>query len=212
MEGERFKQLYSQREGLYTENAPVIIEKGVLLLDLQTNTVIIQLKFHSISEKRINALKIRIITYYTSGEMCSETVEYEYLDLLVENGGIFGADKAILLKDKTIRSFSIESYNVVFSDKTVETIREPFKQLPASKELQEEWINVELQKQYRLETTEYSKYVPIQYGNLWKCACGIWNSRNFCGACHCEKDKIFSKFDVDFLTSSMESRLKKRSC
>ena len=211
MEGERFKQLYSQREGLYTENAPVIIEKGVLLLDLQTNTVIIQLKFHSISEKRINALKIRIITYYTSGEMCSETVEYEYLDLLVENGGIFGADKAILLKDKTIRSFSIESYNVVFSDKTVETIREPFKQLPASKELQEEWINVELQKQYRLETTEYSKYVPIQYGNLWKCACGIWNSRNFCGACHCEKDKIFSKFDVDFLTSSMESRLKKEA-
>lgn len=48
---ERFKQLYQLEQNLYADDAPVIIEKGSLLLDNQTHTVLIQMKFHSLSEK-----------------------------------------------------------------------------------------------------------------------------------------------------------------
>lgn len=108
---ERFKQLFQLEDNLYTDAAPVIIEKGSLLLDKQTNTLLIQLKFHSLSVKKIKALTIRISTYYASGEKHPETVEYQYLDLLVEYGTRFGEKKAILLKEAVIRSFSIDSYS-----------------------------------------------------------------------------------------------------
>lgn len=208
---ERFKQLYQLEQNLYADDAPVIIEKGSLLLDNQTHTVLIQMKFHSLSEKIIKALKIRIKTYYTSGELCPEIVEYEYLDMKIEYGGQFGSNKAILLKDLSIRSFSVESYSVVYEDQEVAEIKEPFNPLPVSKELQEEWVNRELQKQYRIETSEASEYVPIKYGKLWKCACGEWNSRELCSMCRKSKSTIFGKFDVDILTSALEIRLKKEA-
>lgn len=208
---ERFKQLYQLEDNLYADAAPVIIEKGSLLLDKQTNTLLIQLKFHSLSVKKIKALTIRISTYYASGEKHPETVEYQYLDLLVEYGTRFGEKKAILLKDAVIRSFSIDSYSVVYADKTVEEVKEVFKPLPVSKELQEEWINLELQKQYRMETTEEAKYIPIQYQNLWRCTCGEWNLRDTCSVCQSEKEKIFGKLNVQNLTAAMENRLKKEA-
>lgn len=206
---ERFKQLFQLEDNLYTDAAPVIIEKGSLLLDKQTNTLLIQLKFHSLSVKKIKALTIRISTYYASGEKHPETVEYQYLDLLVEYGTRFGEKKAILLKEAVIRSFSIDSYSVVYEDKTVEEVKGVFKPLPVSKELQEEWINLELQKQYRMETTEEAKYIPIRYQNLWRCTCGEWNLRDTCSVCQSEKEKIFGKLNVQNLIAAMEERLKK---
>ena len=208
---ERFKQLYQLEDNLYTDAAPVIIEKGSLLLDKQTNTLLIQMKFHSLSVKKIKALTIRISTYYASGEKHPETVEYQYLDLLVEYGTRFGEKKAILLKEAVIRSFSIDSYSVVYEDKTVEEVKGVFKPLPVSKELQEEWINLELQKQYRMETTEEAKYIPIRYQNLWRCTCGEWNLRDTCSVCQSEKEKIFGKLNVQNLTAAMEDRLKKEA-
>lgn len=209
MEDERFKRLFRLEDNLYVDAAPVIIEKGSLLLDKQTNTLLIQLKFHSLSVKKIKALTIRISTYYASGEKHPETVEYQYLDLLVEYGTRFGEKKAILLKDTVIRSFSIDSYSVVYEDKTVEEVKGVLKPLPVSKELQEEWINLELQKQYRMETTEEAKYIPIRYQNLWRCTCGEWNLQDTCKVCQSEKEKIFGKLNVQNLTAAMEERLKK---
>lgn len=60
---DRFRSLYKLKQELYTEDAPLIIEKGSLLQDMQTNALVIQLKFHSISQKPFKALKIRINTY-----------------------------------------------------------------------------------------------------------------------------------------------------
>ena len=208
---ERFKILYHLEDNLYVDEAPVLIEKGNLLLDEHTGTLIIQLKFHSLSVKTIKALAISINTYYASGERHTETIEYQYLDLSVEYSERFGEKKAIILKDNVIRSFSIDSYSVVYEDKTVEEVKGAFKPLPVSKELQEEWINLELQKQYRMETTEEAKYIPIHYQNLWRCTCGEWNLRDTCSVCQSEKEKIFGKLNVQNLTAAMDDRLKKEA-
>lgn len=211
MEDERFKQLYRLEENLYIDSAPLIVEKGNLLLDRQTDKILIQLKFHSLSEKKIKALTVKLNTYYASGERHPETVEYQYLDLAVEYGDRFGEKKAILLKDNVIRSFTIASYSVVYYDKTVEEIKGVFEPLPFPKTLLGVLKNPELQKQYWLETSKDSMVVPIQYKKLWKCACGEWNLKDTCNACKCQKIKIFSKFNVENLTVAMNERLKKEA-
>lgn len=211
MEDERFKQLYRLEENLYIDSAPLIVEKGNLLLDRQTDKILIQLKFHSLSEKKIKALTVKLNTYYASGERHPETVEYQYLDLAVEYGDRFGEKKAILLNDNVIRSFTIESYSVVYYDKTVEEIKGVFEPLPFPKTLLGVLKNPELQKQYWLETSKDSMVVPIQYKKLWKCACGEWNLKDTCSACKCRKSQIFSKLNVENLTVAMDERLKKEA-
>ena len=64
---ERFIRLYSLPENLYSEGAPVIISAGILLKDNQTGKLLAQVKFKSISQKRIKAVRIRIRAFDVTG-------------------------------------------------------------------------------------------------------------------------------------------------
>ena len=57
---ERYTRLFSLSENLYASGAPVLIAAGALLKDNQTGKTLAQLKFKSLSEKNIKALKVTI--------------------------------------------------------------------------------------------------------------------------------------------------------
>lgn len=204
---DRFRSLYQLKQELYTEDAPLIIEKGSLLQDMQTNALVIQLKFHSITQKTFKALKVRINTYDVSHILLPEVIEYQYLDMSITNGEKFGSNKAILVKNSVVRSFEIKEYSVVYWDNTVKTVQSPFEMLPLSKTLKQEFSNDELEKQYRVETTDQAIYVPIRYDNLWNCTCGEWNKDNICSNCKAKEEIVFKRFNIKLLTEHMEKRL-----
>lgn len=206
MESGRFKQLYQLKEELYTEGGPVIIEKGALLLDTKSNKLLIQLKFCNIAEKPFKALYISFNTYDTSNVQMSP-IEYKYLDIDVDYGKSFGADKAIILENNLVRSFEISKYSVVYEDNEIQTFSDPFLQLPDADLLQTKFADEELIKQYCIETSKYSQYVPIQYKSIWKCACGKWNSKNICWNCKGTKRTIFDKLTDSELSANKEKRL-----
>ena len=52
---ERFKVLYKLEQNLYDKNSPIIISAGTLLKDTKTDSVITQLKFQSITDRKIIA-------------------------------------------------------------------------------------------------------------------------------------------------------------
>lgn len=207
---ERFKKLFETEEDLYTDGSPIILEKGVLLLDTKSNKLLIQMKFCNISEKPFKALYISFNTYDTSDVQLSP-VEYKYLDLNVDYGRSFGADKAIILENSIVRSFKVNKYSVVYDDNEIKTFSPPFSQLPDSDFLQNKLTNEELIKQYCIETSRYSKYVPIQYGNIWKCSCGKWNSKYVCWNCKVLKKDIFGKISDPELTANKEKRLEQEA-
>ncbi len=207
---ERFKKLFETEEDLYTDGSPIILEKGVLLLDTKSNKLVIQMKFCNISEKPFKALYISFDTYDTSDVQMSP-VEYKYLDLNVDYGRSFGADKAIILENSIVRSFKVNKYSVVYDDNEIKTFSPPFSQLPDSDFLQNKFTNEELIKQYCIETSRYSKYVPIQYGNIWKCSCGKWNSKYVCWNCKVLKKDIFGKISDPELTANKEKRLEQEA-
>lgn len=142
MESGRFKQLYQLKEELYTEGGPVIIEKGALLLDTKSNKLLIQLKFCNIAEKPFKALYISFNTYDTSNVQMSP-IEYKYLDIDVDYGKSFGADKAIILENNLVRSFEISKYSVVYEDNEIQTFSDPFLQLPDADLLQTKFAEVD---------------------------------------------------------------------
>ena len=113
---ERFERLYKLPEKLYINDLPVIISAGALLKDRQTGSIVVQLKFHSVSENTIKAVKVSLSTFDVSGAETQGVRDYQYLDLNIHNGQEFGANKAIVIPSAVTRSFTISDIAVVFSD------------------------------------------------------------------------------------------------
>lgn len=121
---ERFEKLYEIRKRLFKSESPIIVEAGALLKDTVSEEFLIQLNFRSVSEKKIKAFKVFINVFDVFGNIKQKEVEYQYLDLSVSKGDCFGSKKAIILSDKSIRSFKIAGYTVVFEDDDIWELRE----------------------------------------------------------------------------------------
>ena len=206
---ERFERLYKLPDNLYINESPIIISAGALLKDSQTGSIIVQLKFHSVSENTIKAVKISLSAFDVSGMELQGVKDYQYLDLSICNGQEFGTNKAIVLPSAVTRSFAISDITVVFSngnqwkcDDTAELAS-----LPAQKYLSTELRNAEIEKQYQIATTPSATYVPSEMMSIWNCTCGEWNSSARCTKCGAIKQAVFSSLNIDELKTKAENRL-----
>ena len=169
---DRYTRLFTLPSDLYTAGSPLVIAAGALLKDTQTGRVLAQLKLSSISDQRIRAVKLRVIGYDVSqAVLCEE--EHQYLDLDVKRDTLFGAKEAILLPSSAVRSFTAELLAVYFTDGTSYLYEDSrWESLPAQEDLTVRLFDAELIRQYRLETSEKSRYVPLGTRDLWLCSCG----------------------------------------
>ena len=161
---ERFERLYKLPDNLYIEGSPIIISAGVLLKDNATGNAVAQIKFHSVTENIIKAVKVSLCAYDVSSTEVQGVNNYQYLDLSIRNGQEFGSNKAIVLPSMVTRSFAISGITVIFSDDSqwqCKNISE-LKSLPISNYLSNELSNIELVKQYKITTTHYATYVPSE--------------------------------------------------
>lgn len=204
---DRFERLFELPNNLYSEGSPVIVTAGALLKDTQTGSVLVQLKYQSVSSAPIKALRTDIVAYDITGGEIQGKKNYQYLDLNILNGQTFGSNKAIVMPDVTTRSFSIGSLSVVLSDGSTQSVPLPLTELPTGITLHQKLGNAELVKQYCLTTNSQASQVPCESLNLWKCACGEWNRENSCTRCRLSKHKVFSSYDLDVLATNMKERL-----
>lgn len=206
---ERFTRLFQLGNDLYLDGSPVIACAGALLNDTVTGSMIAQIKYQNISEKKIVAAKVHLCAYDAMGAALGERIEYFYLNLNVPSGAYWGGDKAIILPDKASNSFEIVGVSVVFEDRTswksgcVDT----FASIPASPLLVDELHDMALVEQYCLETMSKAKFVPIKYGGLWRCACGCINQGAVCTGCNTDKTAAFEKLSIPLLSENMAERL-----
>lgn len=206
---ERFTRLFQLGNDLYSEGSPVIICAGALLNDTVTGSMIAQIKYQSITEKKIVAAKVHLCAYDALGAALGERIEYSYINLDVPSGTYWGGDKAVIMPDKVTNSFEITGISVAFSDGTSwksESV-DTFASIPASPLLVDELHDMALVEQYSLETTPKAKYVPIEYGSLWRCACGCINQGAFCTGCNTDRILAFEELSISLLSEKMAARL-----
>lgn len=204
---ERFERLFSLPNGLYKEGFPVVVIAGALLKDKETGSVVVQLKFQSLSEISIKALKVGLVAYDVSGKEIEGVSEYQYLDLDISNGQEFGPQKAIMMPNEITRSFSINNISVVFIDGTTKDIEDFIKELPKRRTLTSVLKNQELVKQYQLETNDIACYVPQILSDLYFCPCGSWNSKAVCAKCGLEISRAATVYDIPMLEKKMYARM-----
>ena len=206
---ERFTRLFQLGNDLYLDGSPVIICAGALLNDTVTGAVIAQIKYQNISEKKIVAAKVQLCAYDAMGAALGERIEYSYHNLDVSSGAYWGGDKAIILPDRASNSFEIIGFSVAFDDGTCwksESV-DTFASIPASPLLVDELHDMALVEQYCIETTSKAKYVPMEHGSLWRCACGCINQGAACTGCNTDKTAAFEKLSIPLLSEQVAARL-----
>lgn len=204
---ERFTKLYELQKNLYSEGSPVIVSAGSLLKDTQTSNIIVQLKFHSVSDVAIKALKVGIAAFDIAGKEIDGVSEYQYLDLNIQNGQDFGSNKAVVMPDSVTRSFLIKNITVVLADGHIQSVSMPLSSLPQPAVIHSVLKDAELIKQYKLKTNDSAAYVPQESYGLWQCHCGEWNSCSVCSRCKGQRSTAFETLDLPSLTNEMNIRL-----
>ncbi len=206
---ERYSRLFSLPENLYQGGSPVIIAAGALLKDNQTGRVLAQLKFRSISDEIISAIKILVRGYDMSDEpVCQE--EHQYLDLQISRDGTWGAKEAITLPDNSVRSFSVQVLTVHFNSRRCWNGEdEEWTPIIKQQEMDTVLFDRELIKQYRLETTEKSRFVLARDRDLWLCSCGAVNHTDdrTCHICRQSPENLYQALNLDFLREQKNERI-----
>ena len=201
---ERYSKIFKYRENTYAEGSPVIISAGALLSDNTNNSLLAQLKFCSVSEKKIKALTVEITQLDTAERVLGEKIKHQYLDLNINIGEMFGSKTAIPIKDMTTRAFLATVEEVVFEDNSVwKSDNSSWEQLPS---LERKLSDFDLLKQFELKYGfEYKTHLKKEK-DLWFCFCGTINKGAKCHNCHRELSKL-EEFDIEILKSECEERL-----
>ena len=183
---DRYSRLYSLPENLYAAGSPLVIAAGALLMDNQTGRIVAQLKLRSISSKTVNTVKLLVIGSDANGSERCRT-EYVYEGLNAARDTLFGAKEAIVLPSQEVRAFTVQLLSVSFADGSrYISDGAGWKPLPQQQDLNQRLFDKELIRQYRLETGNDSKYVPLETQDLWLCTCGEINHKG--ESCyHCEQ-------------------------
>ena len=209
---ERYNKLYTLPGNLYAPASPVLISAGALLKDNQTGKVLAQLKFRNISSRTVSALKVLVIGYDMSDEEVCRA-EHQYLDLKVERNGSFGAKEAIPLPNSAVRSYTARVLSVHFTDGSrFAADDQPWESLPQAEPLRNLLFDRELIRQYRLETSEKSEFVPCEHKDIWLCSCGEINPKGEkCFSCSQQLDDLKYLLNVDLLLEKKNERMLEES-
>lgn len=205
----RFEKLYSLPSPLYAPSMPVIIVAGALLKDTQTNKVLAQLKFKSISPKEIKAVTVSLLPLDTANQPLGEKETHQILDLAASRDAEFGQKSPLYFSNNTTRAYRVIVEKVTFSDNTVwKSTDTPLSDLPAQKTAADMFSDDELEKQYKLEYGERATYIADTCSDLWRCNCGAINHRDeqSCHSCNMASAKALS-FDLKKLKSNCKVRV-----
>lgn len=207
---ERFTSLSKETTALYLPGSPVMISAQALLKDNTNDNVFAQIKFKSLSDKPICALKVSVNAWDVTGKSMQGVDEFQYLDLTVSTGDDFGSKTLIPLPDKNSRGFKAAVLEAVFADKTVWTaatgaVWEP---LPEQEHLVSRLKSIELVDEYALKTCAQAQFVPVRFGDIWRCTCGSVNKsrRERCGACGQRYNDLIRALDAGELEASYKER------
>lgn len=207
---ERYTTLSKETTALYLQGSPVMISAQALLKDNTNDNVFAQIKFKSLSDKPICALKVSVNAWDVTGKSMQGVDEFQYLDLTAKSDDDFGSKTIIPLPDKNSRGFKAAVIEVVFVDKTVWTaapdaVWEP---LPKQELLIGRLKNIELADEYVLKTCPQAQFVPMRCGDIWLCTCGSVNTsrREKCGACGQRYNDLIQTLDAGELEASYKER------
>ena len=169
---ENFEPVARTRANYYTPGSPVQFVCVELLKGDVSGEHAVCLTFKNISKVTLTALEIHFKCKGVDGVILCED-RFEYRDLEVKPGELFGMDDAVFVTAKAITSVDVSLCNVYNGKRVVHLDGIKRVRLPAPKRL-----SAELEKalETRMNRQEL-KYQPQVFENGWYCACGAFHPK-----------------------------------
>ena len=183
---ENFNPVARTRANYYTPGSPVQFVCVELLKGDVSGEHAVCLTFKNISKVTLTALEIHFKCKGVDGVILCED-RFEYRDLEVKPGELFGMDDAVFVTSKAITSVDVSLCNVYNGKRVVHLDAIRRVRLPAPKRL-----SAELEKalETRMNRPEL-KYQPQVFENGWYCACGAFHPKEedtvYCSECGCDR-------------------------
>ena len=183
---ENFNPVARTRANYYTPGSPVQFVCVELLKGDVSGEHAVCLTFKNISKVTLTALEIHFKCKGVDGVILCED-RFEYRDLEVKPGELFGMDDAVFDTAKAITSVDVSLCNVYNGKRVVHLDGIKRVRLPAPKRL-----SAELEKalETRMNRSEL-KYQPQVFENGWYCACGAFHPKEedtvYCSECGCDR-------------------------
>ena len=183
---ENFNPVAQTRANYYTPGSPVQFVCVELLKGDVSGENAVCLTFKNISRVTLTALEIHFKCKGVDGVILCED-QFEYRDIEVKPGELFGMDDAVFITSKAITSVDVSLVNVYNGKRVVHLKDIKRVRLPAPRRL-----SPELQKalESRMNRTGL-KYQPQVFENGWYCACGAFHPKEedtvYCTECRCDR-------------------------
>ena len=183
---ENFNPVARTRANYYTPGSPVQFVCVELLRGDVSGENAVCLTFKNISRVTLTALEVHFKCKGVDGVILCED-RFEYRDLEVKPGELFGMDDAVFVTAKAITSVDVSLCNVYNGKRVVHLDGIKRVRLPAPKRL-----SAELEKalETRMNRPEL-KYQPQVFENGWYCACGAFHPKEedtvYCSECGCDR-------------------------
>ena len=172
---ERYTKLYTLESALYAEGAPVIIAAGALLDDSVTRRTLVQLKFKSVSDREISAVRVTVTPAAQAGQELGD-VEYQYTGLSAARDDEFGQKAAIVMPEGGAASFRAAVTEVLYADGAKwDGTGSVWAATAPARTLAEGLGGEELARQYAIRYGSDCTTMPGEDRGLWYCACGAVN-------------------------------------
>ena len=172
---ERYTKLYTLESALYAEGAPVIIAAGALLDDSVTRRTLVQLKFKSVSDREISAVRVTVTPAAQAGQELGG-VEYQYTGLSAARDDEFGQKAAIVMPEGGAASFRAAVTEVLYADGAKwDGTGSVWAATAPARTLAEGLGGEELARQYAIRYGSDCTTMPGEDRGLWYCACGAVN-------------------------------------
>ena len=183
---ENFNPVARTRANYYTPGSPVQFVCVELLRGDVSGENAVCLTFKNISRVTLTALEVHFKCKGVDGVILCED-QFEYRDIEVKPGELFGMDDAVFITSKAITSVDVSLVNVYNGKRVVHLDGIKRVRLPAPKRL-----SAELEKalETRMNRPEL-KYQPQVFENGWYCACGAFHPKEedtvYCSECGCDR-------------------------
>ena len=183
---ENFDLVARTRANYYTPGSPVQFVCVELLKGDASGEHAVCLTFKNISKVTLTALEIHFKCKGVDGVILCED-QFEYRDLEVKPGQLFGQDDAVFVTSKAITSVDVSLCNVYNGKRVVHLDSIKRVRLPAPRRLSPE---LEKALEDRMNRKEL-KYQPQVFENGWYCACGAFHPKEedtvYCSECGCDR-------------------------
>lgn len=192
---ESFDPIAQTRANYYTPGSPVQFVQVELLKGSISGDRAVCLTFKNVSQVNLTALDILFKCKGTGGVILCEA-DFQYRDLDVKPGELFGMDDAVFVTDKVITSVDVILKKVYHGKQVVQLEKAKRVRLPAPRRLPAE---LEAALEQRM-SRKGLKYAPQVLDNGWYCACGAFHPKEedtvYCSECGCDRILLQNALNV----------------